>query len=166
MSYSFWITYRFTDPYLVCFYLDPLWRWLSRISNSCKFFLYFFFVRINGHYLSPWIIKNRTSFACYRPILTFNLCYTKAEPSFLFILEGGLFRLIVCPILTILTSTFPSSSLGNRMLCSFTLLVTGGPLTCWMWTSSKKTSWVDVRDGSFSLSYQDGSCLISTSSLL
>ena len=67
--------------------------------------------------------------------------------------------------LPVLTSIFPSSSLGNRMLCSFNLFATGGPLTCWMWTSSKKTIWVDFRDGSCSLSYQDDSCLISTSSL-
>ena len=59
--------------------------------------------------------------------------------------------------LPFLTSIFPSSYLGNRMFYSFTLLVTGGPLTCWMWTSSKKAIWVDVRDGSSSLSYQDGS---------
>ena len=49
---------------------------------------------------------------------------------------------------------------------SFTELVIGGPQHFWMWISSKKTSWVDVRDKSCSLSYQYGSCLISTSSLL
>ena len=145
---------------------DPLWRWWSKLSNYFKYFLYFFFVCINCHYLFPWIIKRRTLFACYRPIFTLDIGYTKAEPSLLFILEGGLFRLIVRVIFTGFNINFPSSYLGNRILCSFNFLVTGGPLTFWMWTSSKKTSWVDVRDGSFSLSYQDGSCLISTSSLL
>ena len=151
---------------LFVFVFYPLWRWRSKLSDSCKLFLYSFFVRINGHYRFPWIIKNMILFACYRPIFTFNLGYTQAEPSLLFILEGGLFRLIVRVIFTGFNINFPSSYLGNRMLCSFNLLVTGGPLTCWMWTSSKKTSWVDVRDGSFSLSYQDGSCLTFTSSLL
>ena len=37
--------------------------------------------------------------------------------------------------LPVLTSIYPSSYLVNRMLCLFTLLVTGGPLTCWVWTS-------------------------------
>ena len=68
--------------------------------NSCKLFLYLFFVRINGHYLSPWIVKNRTLFACYRPVLNFDLGYTKAEPSLLFILEGGCFWLIVSVLFT------------------------------------------------------------------
>ena len=103
----------------------------------------------------PWIIKNRTLFACYRPTFTFNLCYNEAEPSLLFILEGG----------TVLTSIFLSSSIGNWILCLFTLLVTDGPLTCCMWTSSKKTICVDVRYGSGSFLYQYSSCLISTSSL-
>ena len=70
--------------------------------NSCKLFLYLFFVRINGHYIPPSIIKNRTSFACYRTIINLGLGYTKAEPSLLFILEGGLFRLIVRVIFTVL----------------------------------------------------------------
>ena len=52
------------------------------------------------------------------------------------------------------------------MLWSFNLLVVGGPLTCSMWTSPKKTIWVDVREGSCSLSYQYVTCLISPSSLL
>ena len=52
-----------------------------------------------------------------------------------------------------------------NMLCSFKLLVIGGPPTCCMWTSSNKIGWVVIRDESCSFSYQDGSCLISTSSL-
>ena len=156
------------DRSILCLTLfsNPLWRWWSKLFNSCELFLYFFFVRINGHYLSPWIIKNRTLFTCYHPIFTFDIGYTKSEYSLLFILEGGIFRLIVRVIFTSLTSMLPSLSIGNCMLCSLNLLTLGGPLTCWMWKSSKKTSWVDFRDGSCSFMYQDGLCLISTSYLL
>ena len=78
---------------LSVFFFNPLRRWWSKLPNSCKF------LRTNCHYILACIFENRTSFACYRPILTFNLCYTEAEPSLLFILEGGLFCLIVCPII-------------------------------------------------------------------
>ena len=145
---------------------NPLWRWWSKLLKYCKFFLYFFFVCINGNYLSPWIIKNRTLFACYHTIFTVDIGYTESESSLLFILEVGIFQLIVRVIFTALTSMLPSLSLGNCMLCSLNMITLGGPLTCWMWKSSKKTSWVDFRDGSCSFLYQDGSCLISTSYLL
>ena len=46
-------------------------------------------------------------FACYRPIFTFGIGYTDAEPSLLFILEGGLFRLIVRVIFTGFNINFP-----------------------------------------------------------
>ena len=82
-------------------FYDSMWGWWSNISNSCNFFLYLFFERINGQYLYPWIIKKRTPFACYRTILTFDLGYTKAEPSLLFILSGDLFWLIVRVIFTV-----------------------------------------------------------------
>ena len=55
----------------------------------------------------PWIIKNRTSFACYHPIFTFYLGYTEEEPSLLFILEGGLLRLIVRVIFTVFNINIP-----------------------------------------------------------
>ena len=45
-------------------------------------------------------------------------------------------------------------------------LVEGVPQTCLTWTSSKNTSCVEVNEGSCYLSQQDGTCLISTSSLL
>ena len=64
-------------PCLFSFF-NPMWRWWSRISNSWKFFLYFFPVSINFHYLFPWTMKTWTSFACYRPIPTFDLGYTEA----------------------------------------------------------------------------------------
>ena len=69
--------------------------------------MYFFLVRINFHNLFTCIIENRTSFSCYRPILTFNLGCTKAEPTLLFILEGGLFWLIVRVIFTIFNINIP-----------------------------------------------------------
>ena len=51
--------------------------------------------------------QNRKLSACYSPIFTFDLGYTKAEPSVLFILEGGLFRLIVRIIFTGFNINFP-----------------------------------------------------------
>ena len=153
------------EPYLV-FFFNPIWRWWINLSNSCKFFLYLFLLRINGPYIFPWIIKNRTPFACYRTIPTFDIGYTKEEPSLMFILEGGLFWLVFCVIFTVFTINFPFFVSWNRMLSLFTLLVTGGTLTWLMWTWLKKNRWVDVRDVSYSLSYQDGSFLISTWSLL
>ena len=76
-------------------FFDLLWQWKIKLSNSCKLFLYFFSVRINGHYIFTWIIKNQTSLACYRPLFNFDLGQTKAESSLLFILKGRLFWLIV-----------------------------------------------------------------------
>ena len=61
----------------------------------------------NCYNLLVFIIKNWTLFACYLPILTLCLCYTKAEPSLLFVLKAGLFRLIVCTILTIFNINIP-----------------------------------------------------------
>ena len=55
----------------------------------------------------PLIIKNRTSFACYSAILTFDLSYTEKESSLLFILEGGLFRLIFRVIFTVFNINIP-----------------------------------------------------------
>ena len=52
-----------------------------------------------------------------------------------------------------------------NIFCLLNLLVISGPLTCWMWNSLNKMCWVDIRDGSCSLSYQHGSFLISTFSL-
>ena len=80
---------------LSVFFFNPLWQCWSNISNTCKLFLYLFFVRINCHHISPWITKNWTSFACYHPIFTFHLGCTEAESSLLFVLGGGLFWLIV-----------------------------------------------------------------------
>ena len=79
---------------------NPLWRLWSKLSNTCKLFLYLSFVCINGHYIPPWIIKNQASFASYHPIFTLDLGYTEAKSSCLFILEGGIFCLIFCVIFT------------------------------------------------------------------
>ena len=46
-------------------------------------------------------------FACYRPILNFNIGYTKAETSLFFILEGGMFWLIVRVIFTVFNINIP-----------------------------------------------------------
>ena len=51
--------------------------------------------------------KKRTSFSCYFTIFTFNLGYTEAESSLLFILEGGIFWLIVRVIFTGFNINFP-----------------------------------------------------------
>ena len=112
------------------------------------------------------IIKNWASLAYYRQFFNFDIGYTEAESSPLFILEGCLFQFIICVVFTDLPSIFPSSSIGNRMLCSLNLIFVSGPLTCWMYTLSKETSWVYVRDVCCYLSYYYGTCLISTSSLL
>ena len=60
----------------------------------------FIFARINGHHPFPCIIKNRIPFACYCHIFTFDFGYTEVEPPLLFILEGGIFWLIVRVIFT------------------------------------------------------------------
>ena len=59
------------------------------LSSTQQWLLYF-----------PLNNQNRTLFACYCPFFTSNLGYTKAESSLLFIIEVGLFRLIVCVIFT------------------------------------------------------------------
>ena len=125
----------------------------------------FIFVRINGHYLFPWIIKTGHWLHVIVPFLLSILATPRQSLPYCSYLKVAFFGWLFVSYLPVLTSIFPSSFLGNRMLCLFTLLVTVGPLTCWMWTSPKKTIWLDVRDGSCSLSYQDGSCPIYTSSL-
>ena len=114
-------------PCLFLFF-NPLLRWWSKISNSCKLFLCLFFVRINGRYIFPWIIKNRTLFARYHPIFTFDLGYTKAEYSLLFILEGGLFRLIVRAIFTVFNINVP-------LFISWKPYVVFIKLTCRRWST-------------------------------
>ena len=156
-----------TDPYLVYFcFFGPLWRWWSKISKSCKTFMYFFFVRINGRYLFPWKIKTGHCLPVIVPFLLSNLATPMHNLPSCSYLKVEYFGWLFVSYLPVLTSMFPSSSLGNQMFCSFILLVTGGPLTSWMWNSSKKMSWVGVRYRSCYLSYQYGSWLISAPSLL
>ena len=78
MSYSFYLTYRLTYSYLVCFFLNPFWQWWSKIMNSCKLFLYFFLVCINSRHIFSCITENRTSLACYRPFFTLDPFYIEA----------------------------------------------------------------------------------------
>ena len=132
-------------PCLFCFLIhcddDEVSFW-----NPANSFCINCFVCINGHYLPPWIINNRTSFACYRPIFTFDLGCTKQNLPSCSYLKVDFFGWLFVSYLPVLISIIPSSYIGNRMFFSSTLLVTGGPLTCWMWISLKKTSWVDFRD--------------------
>ena len=51
--------------------------------------------------------EKRTLFTYYRHTFTLDLGYTKAAPSLLFILEGGIFRLIFCVIFTIFNINSP-----------------------------------------------------------
>ena len=94
------------------------------IANSFSFFL-----------MHQWSLsfslnnKNLTSFACYRPIFTFCLGYIEAESSLLFILEGGLFLLIVSVIFTgfIVNATFFISWKPYYVLVQ---------LACHMWSAN------------------------------
>ena len=133
-----------------------MWRWWSKLSKSCNLYLYFFLLRINGYYLFTWIITFLLSILA-TPMQNVPSCsYLKVT----------FFGWLFVSYLPVLISILTSSSLGKCMLCSFNLILTGGTLTCWIWTSLKKTSWVDFRDRSCSLSYQDDSCLIILSSVL
>ena len=87
------------------------------------------FVRINGHYIPPWITKNLTLFACYHPILTINIGYTKAEDSLLFIPEGRISWLIVCVIFTCFI-------INVTLFISWKVYVVFVQLACHMWSTN------------------------------
>ena len=97
ISYSFEFTYRFTEPYIVCFPLfDPwLWQW-NKLPYSCKFISDLFFVRVYGDNCLSCIIKHWTTPPCYFTIyFTPCLSYTNKKSSPLLILKGSPLRLIV-----------------------------------------------------------------------
>ena len=109
LYYSLDFTYRFAEPYLVCFHIfDPWRRGRSKLSYSCEFISGFFLVSIYGGNFISYIIEDRTTLACYCPIFfTCNLSYTKIKPYLLLILKGCPFWLIFCVINNYLHIHFP-----------------------------------------------------------
>ena len=117
-SYSLEFTYRFAEPYHLCFHIfNPWWQRQSRIPYSSKLFYNWFFVTIYGD--NPPPLYNQTP-GKYGLLLThmftLYLGYTKKKLSLLLVLKGCHFLLIVFVIKNISTSTFHSSYLGNKML--------------------------------------------------